>query len=731
MPAVSAILLVAALALAVVIGPQTRPWTWGPAMLCLGGALLAALPPLWRREKGPGDFGLLALGFLTAGWFAWRAWFSPVAELGMADLPLLSSIVAPFVVIRAITGHLAAERILAWGIGLLLAASVVVVVLQIMEPGYSPVFRSKAAENAVTGFFGHYIDGSNFLVTAAALLAGWGLFGQEARPVRALWLLIALAGLAGVWFTHSRGGILAAAAAGAAFAVALLVIGKKRDAKWFVPVFISAPLIGIGIVAYLYQGWSRAQEARVGKADVAMVMDDVSRLYFLGVASSTAGLHPMAGGGARSFSWECYRFVEGADQGDIITRRPEFVHNELMQAVTDYGIMGAGLLVVFLGTLLIGGLLQLIFGDRGESGGNSEAWQLGGVAALTGMLAQSCFSFSFHLLPGAVLLGIVLGLVFRSRPFPPGARVTGSRILITLAAIGCMVVLFPKGWAGLQATRAVWASHFAKGHEPSAETRIDALTLALRHWPHSGFHQERAALFQSMAGAPGDPQFAKYAALSIADYEEAARLHPFDPGFRVNRANLLSQLGQDAAAEEAFALAIHLQGGMEPGFKAHFSFANHYLRKGLRLYDPERPDASNEMLERAAVEIENAIKKMHWSNAELQNTRLTIHENLGASREAADDIEGAMQAYDFASSLSNGRRVHYRAGILIGKNAVVAWSKRKPSEAMKLFIQAKERINQSHGQLPEGVTPSASVEYRAYLDRSIDFLKGAKVTPAP
>ncbi|NQX00934.1 hypothetical protein HQ447_09760, partial [bacterium] len=82
MPAVSSLFLVAALVLAVVIGPQTRPWTWGPAMLALGISVMAALPACWRKERVSAEFSVLALATLVAGWFAWRAWTSPVAALG-------------------------------------------------------------------------------------------------------------------------------------------------------------------------------------------------------------------------------------------------------------------------------------------------------------------------------------------------------------------------------------------------------------------------------------------------------------------------------------------------------------------------------------------------------------------------------------------------------------------------------------------------------------------------
>jgi len=731
MPVASSILFAAALAFAVVIGPQTRPWTWGPAMLCLAGAALAAVPAFWKRGKAAGDFGLMALGTLAAAWFAWRAWISPVHELGQADLLLLGSAVAAFVSVRAISGHPAAERILAWGIGLLLLASLAVVGKQLADASFSPVFRTKAAENAVTGFFGHYIDGSNFLVATSMMTAAWALFGRDHRVIRIVWLLIAIGGIVAVRFTHARGGILGAALAGGAFVLPMLVIGYRRNAKWFVPALIASPIIGIALGAFLFLGWSKALEARNISGGVENVMDNDGRLHLLGTALSCISEHPAAGGGARSFAWESFQMVTGKDQGGISARRPEFVHNEFVQAATDYGLIGAGLLLALLGTILIGGVLRLMFEDRQDLPDAADAWRIGAFAALGGLLVQACFGFVIHLLPGALLLGIVLAQFGRSRSVPPGPATMGTGILLSITGLACATLLAPAGWAGLRTTHVLWATYYGKEAETSDEARIEALTEALAIWPHSFFHHERASLHQTLAGAPEHPGFANFAEQAIADYAAASRLHPFEPGFVVNRANLLSQLGRDAEAEDAYREAIRLQGGMEPGFRGHFSFAHHYLRKGLRLYDTGNPEPSLDALERAAAEIETAFGKMHWVLPDMREPRVSIHENLGAARESANDAEGALQSYDFAAKLQGGQRVHYRAGVLTGKIAVEAWSKRRPAEAMKQFIEAKRRVAMAGDQLPAGVSPSQSVEYKNYLDRSIEFLKGAKVTPAP
>ncbi len=730
MPVFSAIFLVAALVLAVVLGPQTRPWTWGPAMAALGISVLAAVPVIWKRGKAPADFGLLAVGTLTAAWFAWRAWLSPVAELGQADLLLVSCAVGAFVSIRAIAGNPLAERILSWGIALLLLANLVVIGKQIQDPSFSPVFHTRASATMVSGFFAHYNEAANYLIASTMLVAAAALFGRHALATRMLWLLLALAGLAGVWFTRSRGGIFGAAVACGVFAAIALMLGKRRDARWFAPALIAIPVIGLAIGAFLFMGWQDAQETRRAGSGIEQLLDNDTRLYLLGIATSCIGLHPWVGGGSRSFSWENFRFFECQLQRHA-GNRPELVHNEWVQSATDYGLVGAGLLAGWLGALALAAILRVLFEETPKERDSRDAWRLGALAGLAGMLVQSCFSFVFHLLPGILLLGICLGQMSRSTARSPGPQTLGSRMLLSIAAIACAALLLPAGWLGIQVTRILWPTWFSQqAATTSAESRIDALSEAIGLWPQAAFYQERAAVFQTIAGSNVGPDFREPAERAIDDYQEAARLHPYDPRLAVNCANLLSQVQRDAEAEQWYAKAIQLQGGMEPGFRGHFSFANHYLRKGLRQFRPDDPQPALAALELSAEQIETAAQQMHWVIADMRDPRVFIHESLGSVREAAGDRDGALESYNFAAKLEGGTRAHYRAAVLIGKMAVAEWSRRRPSEALTLFMDARKRIGQAGNALPQGVTLSQRVEYLAYLDRTIAFLTGAKIEPS-
>jgi tetratricopeptide (TPR) repeat protein len=343
------------------------------------------------------------------------------------------------------------------------------------------------------------------------------------------------------------------------------------------------------------------------------------------------------------------------------------------------------------------------------------------------MFVQSNFSFVFHLMPGVILLGICLGQMARSSPFQQGrAQMTGSKIILSGAALASMFLLMPIGWKGSQVTRILWPSHFSKVRQTESESRINALSEAVAVWPQPSFYQERANALQSAAMKADAKDFRESATLAVRDYERAEKLHPYDPEPAINRANLLSQLEQDTEAETAFARAIQLQGGMEAAFKSRVSLASHLLRKGLRQFTAEDPTATLNLLELAAQEIEKALPEIVEIPDGISELRVSIHESLGAAREASGDYQGAMEAYNFTTRLPNGSRAHYRAGVLNGKLAALAWRERRSGEALGYFMEAKTRIAQT-SEFPQGVTPSQKIEYLAYLDQTIAFLKGAKI----
>lgn len=734
MPAISSVFLMLATLLAVVIGTQTWAWSWGPGLLALGVAVAAALPTFWRKSRDQSDVGIILFGWLTAGWFAWRCLTSPVAEFGQSDLMLLSATVGAFITARAAAGGNSARAIFYWGTAALLAASLWVIFRQIQDPSFVPVFGGRQGEWP-SGFASHYNEAANYLIAASLFLLAAAVLSSHTGWARMVWAILAVAGFAAIWFTRSRGGIFGAAVGLGIFWVLAMIVAKRRNRKWFAPALVAVPVIGITLTVFWLQGWQQAQQIRHQDATgnlISGLLDNDCRLYFLGLAMSGISSHPLWGGGSQSFSWECYRFWDPSELGSG-SSLPVFTHNELVQAANDYGLVGAGLLVGLMSGVALIAVLSILLEPVSKENDGIDAMRVGGLAVLSGMLVQSSFSFVFHHLPGCLFLGVALGHLSLRGISTGWIRRTASRTILSLAALAVLLIVLPLGWKASRTTIALWPSLYSKIPLTSAEARIDSVTEALDSWPDSpSLLKTRGLWFQSALGTPAEKELVDPAQSALKDFEAALRLHPYDPGIAINRANLLSFLKRDDEAGRAYQLAIQLQGGFEAGFRAHYFFSRHLLQKGMAEFRQDAPAPAVVLFDSAVSQIEEAAKLTpgYILGLEGRDLRIRIHEALGIAQEAAGQAEAALRTYETAAALPAGNRLHYRAALLVADKANRQWLSRQASEAMAGFIDAKNRIQKAGGSLPDGVTQEKRAEFLNHLERSLQYLRIARVQPA-
>jgi O-antigen ligase/tetratricopeptide (TPR) repeat protein len=726
----SSVFLVLALVSAVLIGSQTRQWAWGPSLVLLGLALLAAVPRLWKARNPP-SVPLILLTVTTAGWFAWRAAISPVWEFGAADLLLLGGAVAGFLVMRPVAGHETAAKVFLWSLALLLLGSVVVIGMQVRDPAFSPVFPSRPVV-LPSGFFSHYNEGANFLICAAFLLAGAALLAPVSLVTRLLWGVVAVAGMAAVYFTRSRGGILAVALGAVVFTLLLLVILKRRRSRSFIWLAISAPLVGIAAAVFLWQGWVQAQQLRFG-AGAETVIDNSIRITLLGIASQCIQLAPWIGGGSRSFSWNCFRFWDFPAYG-AAHARPEMVHNELVQSATDYGVIGTLLIIALLATVLLAPLLRVIFSKRPASP-MSALWLVGGMSALAGMLVQSSFSFVFHLFPGALLLGVCLGALLENEAEPRDAARTGGqaagRWVFALLALFSGLTLIAAGWTRSRVLLVLWPVYFQQSPEVPPETRLAALSKATGLLPLPSLLADQAHLLYTIS-LSDDPDHVQAGDLAVETYTRAIALNPYDPIFWVTRAELFSIAGKNEAAEADYAETIRLQGGTEDLFLGNFRFAEHYYRKGFQQLKARNYAAALASFQDGLRRVDGVRRQQEWILQHPPGLKLEegLNENAGIAAEATGDYDTAAKLYDAAAKFPAGGANHYRLAVLLGKLGDTAWSERRPSEALSRYQEARQHIAAATA-LPAEVAPARKIDYDHYLESRIEYLVGAKIEPLP
>ncbi|MBX3741147.1 MAG: O-antigen ligase family protein [Akkermansiaceae bacterium] len=687
------------------------------------------------RKKPKLSMGLLLLGVATALWFAWRATISPVLELRDADLLLLGGTVGAFVVMTTITGNKIAEKIFLWTLSGLLTASVAIIVRQIGDPGFHPIFASRPV-TLPSGFFGHYNECANFLIGTGFLLGASALFGSYSRITQIVWALSAVAGLVAVYYTRSRGGILAVGGGLVVFAILSLLISKRRDSKGFAVAVIALPLLFMAAVGWVYKGWGDAQTVRfqtdgTAVTDAASVIESSMRFHLYDIALSCINLHPWSGGGSRSYSWECNRFWNAVDHGTGAAR-PEYVHNELLQSATDYGIVGAVLLTVLLSWTSLGVVLRSCSNWNVPRSAPEDAFHIGGIAGLAGMFIQSNFSFVFHLFPGVLLLGICLArmAVQESGDDRTKFRTSLSKGILVMSGI---IVCLSSFWMGARGTRvlsSLWKNYFAAPEETSPEMKIAALSDAIAIWPQATLYDDRSFTLQIMSKAsgislPSDP-FTKEA---ISDYHEAIRLHPYDPGLRTNLAGLLNLAGDDMGAEHQYRQGAALEGGMEAAYQAHFKFCHYLVNRGMAELEKNELDAASRSFDEALRQFAKVEEKTPWMpyqqvGVDLKRALVT---GVGMSYEAAGDFSGALAQYD---GLAGGLRVpmaDFRAGLLLGKMAETAWKERQPSKALTLFQKASQRLGAATN-LPTA-QQNIRDEHLSFVSARIQYLLDARITP--
>jgi O-antigen ligase len=716
--------------LSVVIAPQLRIWSWGPTLFCFALATTFALPVLWQKKHKNDPLYILVPGIALVIYMMVRAYFSPVAELGLKDSLLVAMAVSTFVVFRAVAGERMSGYIWVLGIAALLGATLWVMLRQFYEPGFSPVFP-KPETPAITGFHGHYSYCASFLIPTSLILASLSILGRLHWSLRACLFALSLLGIAGVIFTKSRGGVIAAGCGVAALILGCIIVGKRDRRAWFAPLAIIAPIAMIGL-AVLYMSLLENVEQSRGGSNLTQMLDNSIRFYMLGIAFSCISMHPWLGGGSGSYSWECFRFWDFKAHGSGGTT-PEHVHNELVQTVSEYGIVGALLLIIFLvATIIYCGVRS--FSRDGETKHDfADAWRIGGLAGLVGLFAHSNFEGILRIPPGAISLALCLAAM--SLATSTSSRHVSlphvKKVILSLCAIAAMFPLFTYGWKGSKATLALWPVFF--GEQPmSFAQKNKAYSAGISIWPLMNLYELRGVLYHTEANLKESAEPSVQSDLvntALTNYRSALNLHPYHPKYLFNLADLLSFQGKFPEAVKLFQKGIAFMGDMESAFHGHHRYAESLHNKAIAEDANGDLEAANKSINEAVNELQKTFELHNpWGEKGFQ-LFLKIHTTRALILENAGDYAGALQEFDTMCATYFGASGHFLAAYFYAKRADACKADGRSEDALRLFMESKQRATHI-SILPEGVTPELKALFEEYINNQIKILTTLNVTPS-
>jgi O-antigen ligase len=572
----SLVLVGATLAFGPLATGAVLPWQFAVLEFLAAGALALWLLRLWLN---PGCRLLWPpVAWLVAGFLAYALVRYRGADLEWIARRELGRVIVYGAVFFILLNNLSRKVTGKVFVYLLLAVAMVVAVYGIYQyatesPRVWHYLRPKAYGRRASGTYicpNHYAGFLAMALPAGLALTLVGKAGPVQRIVAGYGCLVALIGLG---FSFSRGGWLAAAVG---VAGVLCFAFRQRRLRLMV---VLAALIVCLLGMY---GWSRGYLAR---RRVQEVFEGPGPQQTLVVRSSIWQSayrmwrdHPWFGVGPGHFD---FRFP--AYRSPLIQARPLYAHNDYLNTLADWGVVGAGLIVLALGWTAAGARRSLRFFLRQSEGLETKpsdrlALTVGAGAGWLVVLAHALIDFNMQIPANALVAVAYLAILAQQLRFTKDRYWVNLRWLgragLTLGGTACALWLWMQGWQQLR--EEVWLSRAAAA-KPASQARIQALRQAVAIEPANGenlYALGEAFRLRSWAGNLG---YERDADEAIRSFEEGSRLNPYDPYCLLRLGMCWDWLGRHGQAAPYYDWAL----GLDPNnyyLVAHKGW--HYVQVG-------------------------------------------------------------------------------------------------------------------------------------------------------
>lgn len=588
------VIFLAALALAGLIGTSAASVFVWPAYTLFGAAgVLSAVMILRDARFRLPAWGTLAV-FALVGYILVRAAQSPVIYFAREDAVLAVGGFLVYGLFLRLFDSTSSRRRLFEVLALLVVLNLVYALLQVVAeptlwvlPGYERTFPGR-----IGGLFNHPDHFAGFLAVLTPVWLAMACFSRRSKPQRIAAAALGIVSGLVVLGCGSGGGFVALAAGGGVFALILIGLAYRKLTPAVQKIGRRAVLITVGLSLLVTVVGAKPLTGFVDRAILSRAGD----LYLPAVWNS--GLRqfqeaPALGTGSRSSI--IYGRLYRPESLDAAVGEPEFIHNEYLQALADYGIVGLALvLLVLLTHAFSGGRFVRAYANFTPTPGSflpksdHLAHAIGALGALAGLAGLAALDFVLHLPAFAVFTALMLGVLAAPDPMATASQKQEKPSLLPSGGWHFASRAFVTGF-GL--ALAVLGSLFSRSeyHYELARLAFDADRGGYQHLNHlknareldpvNPFALTLSAHAQVAGIQPGMPQPARQQALAQADgyFARARHLYPQDVYAAIGHAAVLDELGRGSDALARLREAMDFA----PAYgNLMLAEAEHHLRRG-------------------------------------------------------------------------------------------------------------------------------------------------------
>jgi len=531
----------------------------GVSLIALAG-LLTAVPGLKVSPK----VSIAALGsaFLFSAYILVRNRMSEVDYIGRLQFFIMAGCLVAYLIFALILTRSGSRNGLLYALIVMAVVQVGVGVVQFTEHNqWMPLPWAQRRDDwwRASGLFispNHFAGYLEIIALMGLSLVVWGRISIVGR------LLIGYAALcciAGIAISGSRGGYLSFTFGACIFMILTLLAWKRlRPRKFAAIASISAAagvLLFAGIVYMMFQSTT------VKERFLQINDPENMRLQLWSAALQQFEQSPLIGTGAFSYLYYGRMFRDPSVQND-----PIHVHNDYLQLLADYGLIGAALFLLLLGCHLFAGsrsYLQLVRQSEAADDplSNNLALCIGGLSVLAAYMVHSVVDFNMQLPANAILIAVVFAILANanSRPAkgeePRAARpIILARWLLPVISLAVLIYGLPMIPGDYYTERARIA--LVRQNQP-AEAFEFARKGFKTEWfnPDLCYYYGEAAL-KMAANKIGDPAVLRNEA--VYSFTRGLEVFPHDSRLAVKLGQAYAEAGDYIEATNAISLAEEL-----------------------------------------------------------------------------------------------------------------------------------------------------------------------------
>ena len=564
---------------------------------CYGLLAVAAVATFFAANRRPIPERLrwcLGASGVFFAYVIFRTLTSPVEYIARTDLYMVLGALMLYLLVGL---HLNTSGRRLWLVAVVMllgAANVIVAIIQFAKSRDFVVFdflqRGDYGTRA-SGFYTCPNHLSGFLETALFLGLSVACWSRCAVWIKLLAGYAALMCGAGIMMTGSRGGYVSTFIGLIVFSGLSLFLAVRQHRKQLMLILVSGLIvvgaIGFGVERMVDQ--SLAVRARVNAVSVV----DPARLQLWQPALKQFQMSPVFGTGSGTHLYYGRQFRDPSVQAD-----PVYAHNDYLQFLAEFGLVGMAGFLVFLSVHLWSGwktFFQSVSQRPAESHGsdgltlrhpgrsnrkkrfefrrsNTLALTIGALSSLVACMVHSFVDFNLHIPANTLVMAFVFGLLASpSNGKAPGSterntgEVSPNRILpLILPALGLWMawVVFtklPAEFLGEKA-RAILCDWRSLDSDPDLRRAEAFAGRALKNDKQNpDLHYYLAEASFSRAQLSADPEERSgLNARSATAYNDALKLAPMDANLYLLLGSALGAQKKFEEAEDAFQQALRL-----------------------------------------------------------------------------------------------------------------------------------------------------------------------------